>query len=231
MSPHTSAAEDSLGDFLRLFDAPSTAPVDPVAAGEDHQRTSDTHQAAHLSDSSGTGDRGQFEFPVFYLRNSFKSWDLTSSSTTPSSPHPPTTPTINFYLQRRFFISSRTKAVLSFFAKMSAPLNSSHPGALVSGMLLRASYVERFVPNFQDSIENYIREAEASLTAAISFLQAAKNSLQLVGRLSGRPGTLLSTQERHGGLAMGHRQLESSAEISREAIESLKSAVGLMTGR
>ncbi|KAF7590998.1 hypothetical protein BBP40_002140 [Aspergillus hancockii] len=97
---------------------------------------------------------------------------------------------------------------------MSATLNSSHPGALVS-----------------DSIEKYILEAEASLTEAINSLQAAKNSLQLVGPLSGMAGTFLSAQERHSGLAMGHRQLESSAETSREAIEFLKSAVGLMTGR
>ncbi|KAB8068879.1 hypothetical protein BDV29DRAFT_195321 [Aspergillus leporis] len=80
---------------------------------------------------------------------------------------------------------------------MSAPLNSSHPGALVS-----------------DSIEKSILEAEASLTEAINSLQAAKNCLQLIGPLSGMPGTLLSAQERHSGLVMGHRQLESSVEIS-----------------
>ncbi|KAE8384743.1 hypothetical protein BDV23DRAFT_30531 [Aspergillus alliaceus] len=42
------------------------------------------------------------------------------------------------------------------------------------------------------------------------------------------PGTFLSAQERHSGLVMGHRQLESSAEISREAIGSLKTAIGLI---
>jgi hypothetical protein len=53
--PRTGAAEDSLEDFLRLFDAPSTAPIDPVvlSAGKDHQRASDTHQAIHQFDSSG----------------------------------------------------------------------------------------------------------------------------------------------------------------------------------
>ncbi|KAE8395560.1 hypothetical protein BDV23DRAFT_178612 [Aspergillus alliaceus] len=114
---------------------------------------------------------------------------------------------------------------------MSAPLNSSHPAALVSGMLLHVSYVERFVPNFQNSVEKFILEAEASLTEAISSLQAAKNSLHLIGPLSGMPGTLLSAQVRHSGLVMGHRQLESSAEISREAIESLKTAVSLISSR
>ncbi|KAF5861180.1 hypothetical protein ETB97_000554 [Aspergillus alliaceus] len=101
-----------------------------------------------------------------------------------------------------------------FFAIMSAPLNSSHPGALVS-----------------DSIEKFILEAEACLTEAINYLQAAKNSLQLIGPLSGTPGALLSAQERHSGLVMGYRQLESSVEISREAIESLNTAVGLMSSR
>ncbi|KAB8227910.1 uncharacterized protein BDW43DRAFT_316419 [Aspergillus alliaceus] len=96
---------------------------------------------------------------------------------------------------------------------MSAPLNSSHPGALVS-----------------DLIEKYIHEAKASLTKAISSLQAAENSLQLVGPLSGMPATL-SAQQRHGGLEMGYGQLESSVEISGEAIESLQSAIALMTGR
>ncbi|KAE8386923.1 hypothetical protein BDV23DRAFT_186803 [Aspergillus alliaceus] len=62
-------------------------------------------------------------------------------------------------------------------------------------------------------------------------LQAAKNSLQLIGPLSGMPGALLSAQERHSGLMMGYRQLESSAEISCEAIEPLKTAVGLMSSR
>ncbi|KAB8236500.1 uncharacterized protein BDW43DRAFT_298112 [Aspergillus alliaceus] len=71
---------------------------------------------------------------------------------------------------------------------MSAPLNSSYPGALIS-----------------DSIEKFILEAEARLTEAINSLQAAKNSLQLIGPLSGMPGTLLSAQERHSGLVMGHR--------------------------
>jgi hypothetical protein len=98
-------------------------------------------------------------------------------------------------------------------------------------MLLRVSHVERFVPNFEDSIEKSILEAEASLTEAINSLQAAKNCLQLIGPLSGMPGTLLSAQERHSGLVMGHRQLESSVEISCEAIESLKTAVGLMSSR
>ncbi|KAB8240143.1 hypothetical protein BDV35DRAFT_386082 [Aspergillus flavus] len=79
---------------------------------------------------------------------------------------------------------------------MSAPLNSSHPGALVS-----------------NSIEKFILEAEASLSEAINSLQAAKNSLQLIGPLSGTPGALLSAQERHSGLVMGHRQLESSLAI------------------
>ncbi|CAK47144.1 hypothetical protein An17g00160 [Aspergillus niger] len=95
---------------------------------------------------------------------------------------------------------------------MPAPLNSSHPGAFVSGMLLRVSYVERFVPNVQDTIEKFIHEAEARFIEAINSLQAAKNSLQLIGPLSGMPGTLLSAQERHSGLVMGHRQLRSSAE-------------------
>ncbi|PYH54804.1 uncharacterized protein BO96DRAFT_80369 [Aspergillus niger CBS 101883] len=78
---------------------------------------------------------------------------------------------------------------------MPAPLNSSHPGAFVS-----------------DTIEKFIHEAEARFIEAINSLQAAKNSLQLIGPLSGMPGTLLSAQERHSGLVMGHRQLRSSAE-------------------
>lgn len=82
----------------------------------------------------------------------------------------------------------------------------------MSGMLLRVSYVERFAPNFQDTIEKFILEPEARLIEAINSLQAAKNSLQLIGPLSGIPGTLLSAQERYSDLVMGHRQLESSAE-------------------
>jgi hypothetical protein len=41
---------------------------------------------------------------------------------TPLSPHPPTTTTLNFYLQRRYFISSRTEAVLCMYFVLASPV-------------------------------------------------------------------------------------------------------------
>jgi hypothetical protein len=64
----------------------------------------------------------------------------------------------------------------------------------------------------------------------VRSLDSAKNSLQLVGPLSGHPGTILSAREQHSGVMIGHGQLESTAQILREAADAVDAAVTLITG-